>query len=994
MKGSLRAAAVMRRTIRYLIYLALSGALVPSIFALDPHKGLTQYSRKLWTQQQGLPQDTIRAIGQTSDGYLWLGTDEGLARFDGYDFTIVNKDESKLPSNSITALAGAPDGSLWIGTSAGLTRYQNGQFHNFSTKDGLPDNSVAQIFIDHTGMVWIVSGTDLVRFDGKKFTVFAARKDLPLDTVRTVYEDRHNVLWIGGFGGIVKRSGNRFIPVLESSIIAGDAITRLAMDEHNNLWIGGSLGMIVLYADGHVRQFDTRDGLPDLFVRAMWLDRDGNIWAGTNNGLTRFQNGRFVTLTGLSGRSLDQVRSLFEDREGNLWVGDDDGLSRLRDDVFSVYGVSEGLPSFDPATVFQDHDGRVWVGFRDAGLVLFSRDGYKQYTTHDGLPSNEIFSIRENREGDLLIGTREGLAWATATPTGERFTVFRPPDPLKRYSVYDSLVDSQGRLWLGLPAGLAQLVDGKPRFVLTSSPLLSTAFVALFQARDGSIWAGTFGRGLWRVQGDHKRQFTTADGLSSDDIRSIREDRDGTIWIATFGGGLNAYRDGKFTSFTAKDGLLSDNISGIADDGESLWLSTTRGVCRISKKQLRDFANRKIKQLEPVNYGVDDGLRSAQCAPGYPLPGGVHRSSDGRLWFPTSRGLAVMDPNGRRYSAMAPTIHLLEATADDAPVDLAHAARLKPGTERLQFHYTAVYLSAPERVQYWRKLQGLDSDWVSVGTRRVSDFNSLKHGTYRFMVRAGLPGGPQAERTYAFEVLPAFYETIWFRICGVLAVLFAAWAIYQLRLRQERYRFSLVLGERARLAREIHDTLAQGFVGIASQLDAVSMAMPEDNTKARQFLDLARKMARHSLTEARRAVMDLRAAVLEGRDLATALSSSAQMWTAGSGVEVAVDISGESKVLPHDMEQHLLRIAQEAVTNVLKHAGASKILLKLHMEARKLYLRVADNGRGFEQKDAFSQVGHFGLQGMRERAERLGGELHLASHPGEGTEVEVTVPLK
>ncbi|MBV8729872.1 MAG: hypothetical protein JO336_08695, partial [Acidobacteriia bacterium] len=670
-------------------------------------------------------------------------------------------------------------------------------------------------------------------------------------------------------------------------------------------------------------------------------------------------------------------------------------------DIFSVYTTGEGLPADDPTAVFQDHTGRIWLGFHDAGLVLFStQKGYKQYTTRDGLPSNEIFSIRENRAGDLMIGTREGLVRGISTSSGERFTTFRPPDPLGRESVYDTLEDSSGHLWLALPQGLAQLQEGKLRIILTSGPLLNTAFDSLYEGRDGSLWAGTFGRGLWRIQGNRKRQFTTADGLSSDEIRSVREDRDGAIWIATFGGGLNAYRNGKFVAFTAKDGLLSDNISGVADDGTALWLSTTRGVCRISKEQLRRFGGHQIKTLQPTNYGVEDGLRSAQCAPGYPVPGGVRRTSDGRLWFPTSRGLAVIDPHSRGYQPVAPTIHLLEATADGRPVDFARPARLRPGTERVQFRYVAVYLSAPERIQYSRKLEGLDPDWVRVGPRRVSDFNSLKHGNYRFMVRAEVPGAPAAEGSYDFEVLPAFYETIWFRILGVLAVLGAAWCIYHLRLRQERYRFALVLEERARLAREIHDTLAQGFVGISSQLDAVSMAMPNGNapgdlTKARQFLDLARKMARHSLTEARRAVMDLRASVLEGRDLAAALNSGAQVWTAGSGVEVEVDVSGESKVLPEDMEQHLLRIAQEGVTNVLKHAGASKIWVKLHMEARKLYLRIADNGRGFEQHDVFStQGGHFGLLGMRERAERLGGELHLASHPGEGTQVEVTVPLK
>jgi signal transduction histidine kinase/ligand-binding sensor domain-containing protein len=976
---------------------ALACVLAPSAFSLDPHKGLTQYSRKIWTQEHGLPQDTIRAIGQTTDGYLWLGTDEGLARFDGYDFTVFTKETSKLPSNSITALCAGPNGSLWVGTGAGLTLYENKEFHNYTTKDGLPDDTIIQVFIDHTGTVWIVSGTDLVKFDDHKFTVLAAGKDVPLSTVRTVYEDRHHTLWVAGFGGVLKKTANGFRKVLETS--PADAVTRLAMDEHDNLWIGGSSGMIVRYTDGRTRLFDTRDGLPDLFVRAMWLDRDGNIWAGTNNGLARFQNNRFVTLMSPGGRPLDQVRALFEDREGNLWVGDDDGLSRLRDDIFSPYGISEGLPSYDTTTVLQDRGGHIWLGFRDSGLVLFSPNGYKQYTRRDGLPSDEVFSIRETRAGELLIGTREGLTRGMPSAQGIHFTTFRPPDPLGRESVYDSLEDSSGRLWLGLPQGLAQLVDGKLRMVIQGGPLLNTAFVTLLEGRDGALWAGTFGRGLWRVKNGHMRQFTTADGLSSDNIRSIREDRDGSLWIATFGGGLNEYRDGKFLSFTAKDGLLSDNISGVADDGESLWLSTTRGVCHITKRQLRAFANHAISALEPTNYGVDDGLRSAQCAPGYPIPGGVRRTSDGRLWFPTSRGLAVINPAVRRFPPVAPAIHLLEATADGEPIDFSAAARLRPGTEQLQFRYTAVYLSAPERVQYWRKLEGLDTDWVRVNSRRVSDFNSLKHGKYRFMVRAVVPGGAAAERSYAFEILPAFYETIWFRLFALLAVAALAWVVYHLRLRQERYRFALVLEERARLAREIHDTLAQGFVGISSQLDAVAMAMPERDdapwATVRQYLELARKMARHSLTEARRAVMDLRASVLEGRDLATALNSGAQMWTAGSGVEVEVDVSGERKTLPHDMEQHLLRIAQEAVTNVLKHSGASKIWVKLHMEAKKLFLRVADNGRGIEHPDAFSsQDGHFGLLGMRERAERLGGELHLASHPGEGTEVEVTVPLK
>jgi signal transduction histidine kinase len=576
-----------------------------------------------------------------------------------------------------------------------------------------------------------------------------------------------------------------------------------------------------------------------------------------------------------------------------------------------------------------------------------------------------------------------------------RFQMFVPPDPLGRVAVFDALEDAAGKLWLATAAGLMTLQDGNAHFVIASHPALNNSVVTLCEGRDGSIWAGTFGKGLWRIRGEDSQQFTTVNGLSSDQIRSIYEDSDGTLWIGTVDGGLNSIRDGRFHHFTARDGLLSDNVADVEDDGVSLWLSTSRGICRIAKRQLQEFAEHKRAMLEPVNYGVEDGLRSTQCSPGVPIGGGGHRSSDGRLWFTTSRGLAAYDPKAPQQRLRSPSVRLVDLIVDGKHTDLNHPARLGPDNTRVQFRYTGLLLSGPERVRYSYRLEGLDPDWMTAGSRRVTNYNTLHHGNYRFVVRAGLPGGgPVSEAAYAFVVLPHFYETAWFRLLCAAGLACLAWGVYQLRLRQIRYRFSLVLEERGRLAREIHDTLAQGFVGISSQLDAVAMCLPDETTPARKFLDLARRMARHSLTEARRSVMDLRASALEGQDLAAALESGTRVWTAGSPVDVNVDVSGAGQPLPQEMEQHLLRIAQEAVTNVLKHAGASQIRIKLHMEARKLYLRIADNGRGFEQQDAFaSRGGHFGLLGMRERAERLGGELRLASHPGEGTVVEVKAPL-
>ena len=631
------------------------------------------------------------------------------------------------------------------------------------------------------------------------------------------------------------------------------------------------------------------------------------------------------------------------------------------------------------------------MGFRDSGLLLFAGPGApRHYTMRDGLPNDEIFSIREARDGELLIACAP--AWSVCTTDISEICAARIR--WRALTVYDALEDASGRLWLAT-GGVGEVRRAaRPATVIASPPVLSNSIVALSEGRDRAIWAGTYGKGLWRIPARIRQQFTTVNGLSSDQIRSLFEDASGTLWIGTFDGGLNSLKDGRFQHFTAQDGLLSDNVGDVEDDGVSLWLSTSRGICRIAKTAVAGV------RRAPPRHARTGQLRSGRRAAQRPVR---PRISDRRRRPSHLRRASLVHhqrrPGGLRSQGSpqrprAPAVLLGDLMVDGKSIDLTHPARLGPDSKRIQFRYTGLLLSGPERVRYSYRLEGLYPDWVNAGNRREQNYNSLHHGNYRFVVRAGLPGGPVSEASYAFVVLPHFYETAWFRLLCAAGLLCAGWAVYQLRLRQIRYRFALVLEERARLAREIHDTLAQGFVGISSQLDAVAMCMPEETTPARKFLDLARRMARHSLTEARRSVMDLRASALEGQDLAAALKSGTRMWTAGSAVAVKVDVSGRGEPLPQEMEQHLLRIAQEAVTNALKHAGASQIGIHLHMEPRKLNLRIIDNGRGFEHTDVFaSRGGHFGLLGMRERAERLGGELRLASHPGEGTEVEVKVPL-
>jgi signal transduction histidine kinase len=326
-------------------------------------------------------------------------------------------------------------------------------------------------------------------------------------------------------------------------------------------------------------------------------------------------------------------------------------------------------------------------------------------------------------------------------------------------------------------------------------------------------------------------------------------------------------------------------------------------------------------------------------------------------------------------------------------LDWTHAPQIEPGSGRLQFRYTAIHLSAPERVQYSYKLDGLDKNWVNAKNRRGVNYSSLSQGNYLFRVRADLPGGESSETAFAFMLLPHFYETTWFRALAAVVLAGLVWLGYRFKEQQVRSRFAMVLEERARIAREVHDTLAQGFVGISSQLQVVEMSMPDNAEEARASLKLARGMARHSLTEARRSVSDLRSTALEDQDLGAALRSSAEQWTAGSGVELKVDIHGETATLPESIAHHLLRIAQEAVTNAIKHAHADRITLRLGREPKIITLNIQDDGCGFEQQRDFTAEGHFGLMGMRERVEQVGGEFILKSHPGEGTELEVSVPL-
>lgn len=986
---------------RPVVVVALALAAWPAARALDPSRRMTQSIHRVWNQEDGLPQDTVRALAQTPDGFLWIGTDEGLARFDGYEFTAFNRRGGALPSNTVWSLAVASDGTLWITTPAGLVRYHDGVFHTMTRADGLPDATVGSLAAEpapskhgQAGKLWVVAGDTVCEVDQGKAREAGFGPAQARHGARLVRVGPDGALWVAGFRGIFRVQGGQARVVVPAGKLRGSMAAALWIDKDNTLWAGLSDGLLsVTPDDSNIRRYTTRDGLPDNFVRALWRDRQGALWAGTNGGLARLEHGRFVGVSAGTNAEQDWVRSLFEDREGNLWVGTNSGLNSYHDGRFTLYSRLEGLPGDKPTVIHQDRSGAVWIGFHDRGLFRFRPAPNIRYSTANGLPSNEIFSIRDAADGSLLVGTREG-AVSIHDGTAHALPV---PDALHRRLVLDILEDRSGLLWAASPGGLFMIERGHATHVAGGGPNNNDGVVALASMPDGAIWAASYGGELWEIREGRLSHYTSADGLPAEQFRSLQAGRDGTIWIGTVGGGLAWRRNGRFYHCGAQEGLPADNIAIIVEDAVGdLWLGTTQGICHVKRASLDAFTAGKSTKIEAELLGVSDGLRSAQCAPAY-ASGSGELTSDRWLWFPTAQGLALLNPAAPAPDRQAPSLVISMVEFDGKPLGAVVGNEFGPGDGRVIFRYTGIHLRAPEAVRYMFRLDGVDREWVISGARRTAGYSNLAPGRYVFHVRADAGGGVHESR-YAFSIRPHYYQTAWFAALLALALLGALWGAWQLRLRTLRARFQLVLNERARLARELHDTLAQDFVGLSTLLDAVSMRLAEDAATARLNLELARKMVRHSLTEARRSVMDLRAAVLQGQSLAEALTSAAPMWVAGSRLKVKVETEGEPVKLPEEEEQHLLRVAQEALHNAAHHSQGRNAWVRLSYvrngKTNEVKLTIRDDGRGFDPQGTLDpSAGHFGILGMRERAERIGGTFRLESRPGAGTLVEVSAPV-
>lgn len=818
-------------------------------FALNSDKALTQYTHSVWQTDDGLPQNSVRAIEQTADGYIWLGTEEGVVRFDGVRFTVFNTRNTKgLKNNYINALHESRDGSLWIATAGGVSRYKDRQFRSYTTEDGLAHDQVFHILESRDGSLWFTTLGGLTEIKGEQLKTYTTKDGLPSDLATSICESRDGGFWVGTMGGGLNRfKDGRFTPYQGAfdservgslyedrsgnlwvindgrrlNRIAGGRVTTYAIEgglpgnrsgkfyesRDGSLWVGTMGGGLIRFKDEKLTTYNARGGFPARIVNCMYEDHRGDLWVGTvEAGLVRFRNGEFRFYGAKEGLPDNNVLSIFEDRESNIWVGTlSAGLVKLKDGKVATYGVPEGLSSDLVWSVFEGRDGSLWVGTGGGGLNRMKDGKITVYTTKDGLPSNIIYSIYESRDGSLWLGTKN---FGMSRFKDGRFTHYTTREGLASDVVRTIAEDQGGSLWVGTNEGLSRFKDGRFTNYTRKDGLLSDVIWAIEEGRDGSLWIATMGGGLSRFKDGSFTNYTTAEGLSTNTVSGVREDADGALWLGTMGGGLNRFKDGKFTSYTVEEGLFDDLIWQIIDDDKgNLWLSSNRGIFSVSKNELNDYADGRIGSISSVSYGKADGLRSVECVGGSDAVS--CKTNDGRLCFGTIKGLAVIDSANPKLNAVAPAVAVEQVIADRNSVEPHTAVELPPGRGELEIHYTALSFVNPEKVRFKYRLEGYDKDWVDADTRRVAYYTNLPPGNYKFRVIACNNDGVWNEAGASFELYlrPHFYQTEWFYALCLLGLAASVWAGYRVRVAQLKSRereLALSVDERTEeLMREI-----------------------------------------------------------------------------------------------------------------------------------------------------------------------------------------------
>lgn len=959
------------------------------VYALNPDTPLSQYIHTSWGSDVGLP--AVRRLAQTPDGYLWLATRDGLKRFDGVRFsTYLAGPATGLESSTMQDLVVGPDGSLWIATlGGGVANYKGGIFHSYIYRSGLPSEEVECMYRDGQGVLWV--GTrdgKIARFVRGNFQEVAI--GIPNVPITSFAEDKDQSLWIATFGNGVFRLEKGILKSFSVKDGLPDArVSGLYRDHSGTIWTAGWKG--ISFWNG--RRF-VRDAAVDAIVRYATTckeDRDGNLWIASSSGLVRARDGRIRKMDHHTGLSDDFVSDVFEDREGDLWVATRSGLDRLKNGQIRTFTSREGLPH-DTGPIIADSAGAVWTV---SGKQIVRVAANKITTWPLELPrGSRPFTMLSQFDSHFLIGfARGGDFWG---PHGISSAPY-----LAGLNVRCMLKARDGEIWI------ATADRGLVRWDPRSRSLLDTGvtdrfIVTLAEDQTGAIWAGSFsGGGLYRVAGKQIGHFGRQEGLLSPNIYALFVDSKNKLWIGS-ANGLSWFENGRILTANTRQGLQSDLVWAIVDDAyDRLWFAGYGGIETIDKKSLTEWAAGRIDGLTPHVYRRTDGLQVSTVD--RPFPNAV-RSADGNLWFCITDGIVeIMPPEpavslGSKFSVLVE-----DATVDGVSHFQPDRIAIAPGARSIEIRYTALTLSSPETVRFRYRLEGLDRDWIDADVRRIAYYNNLKPGDYTFRVEA-TAGDEHWHQSapLSVEQIPFFYQTQWFRLAAVGVFFALLWGLYRLRLLQLTREFNARLeervSERARIARELHDSLLQGFQGLLFRLQAVHDLIPKRPSAAIEALDIALDRADKAIAEGRATVSELRGTIADDKDIAEALNSFSEELSAesenGSSSRVSVLVQGTPRELDPLVRDEIHRIAREALRNAVLHAKAQDIEAEITYTDSEFLLHIRDNGIGIAPQVANrgARAGHWGLPGMRERAHTFGGKLGVWSQDGAGTEIELIVP--
>ena len=748
---------------------------------LDPRIPLSQYGMDVWDGSDGLPQIRIRAIVQTRDGYLWLGTANGLVRFDGVSFTTFGIHTGSLKDDEVSGLMEDREGALWIGTfGGGLTRMKDGRFKTFTTADGLPDDSIRKLDMDREGNIWVATARGVGRYAKGVITAFTTKDGLTGNFVSAICADAREGVFAAAGGRLSRFADGKF--VAEPGVVEeGDGrLDSLESGVDGALWMTFENSSVKCW-DGRKLMTYTRAEHKGNRPGAIYEDGEGTIWMGARDGLLRCRDGKFDLLSTPEAQAkLGLVMSMCADREGNLWLGTEaNGLVRLRSVLVRMLTAEDGLPDGSTRCVYRDRRGDIWIGAY-LGFARLSGGKVTAFTQIDGGQIPTVTSMGEDATGRLWVAAGGRLY----TMEDESLT---PVEGWRR--VFDIKVierDRQGQMWVGTDGdGLFRYADGAFTAFRTKDGLGGNQIRAIYSDREGALWVGTTA-GLTRYRDGKFTNLTTRDGLANDRVMAVTEDADGVLWIATRNG-LSRYEQGRFFNIYEKDGLPDSYIYNIVDDGRgAFWLSGGKGICRVSQRELNDFARGKVERIAAISLGYRDGLRTASLVAG--TQPNACQGDGGQLLFCSLKGLAIVSPGGQLTNRLAPPVWIERVTINKQEEPLDRPPAIAAGPCELEIQYTALSFVAPEKVQFKYRLEGIDSGWVDAGRRRFAHYANLPPRAYRFQVIACNNDGVwnDSGATYAFRVPPRFYETAWFPVAVLVMVAGLAGGGYGLRIHRLR----------------------------------------------------------------------------------------------------------------------------------------------------------------------------------------------------------------